>query len=82
MDDDRYLRLSDLAAYSTLSIRTIRRYLAHATHPLPVHRIGGRVLVRKSEFDRWLCEHDDQAVDMTEDARRVAESLRGYVVKG
>jgi excisionase family DNA binding protein len=52
--DDRYLTLADLVAYSGLSLRTINRYLAATDAPLPHYRIGGRILVKKSEFDQWV----------------------------
>jgi excisionase family DNA binding protein len=52
--DDRYLTIADLAEYSTLSDRTIRRHLTSPTRPIPHYTIGGRVLVRRSEFDAWV----------------------------
>ncbi len=51
--DDAYLPLKRLAAYAGLSVRTLQGYLKHAVSPLPFYRIGGRVLVRRSEFDAW-----------------------------
>ncbi len=51
--DDAYLPLRALAGYSGLSVRTLRGYLVHASSPLPHYRIGGKVLVRRSEFDAW-----------------------------
>jgi excisionase family DNA binding protein len=54
--EDRYLTLTALAAYSGLSVRTLQRHLAAAAHSLPRYRVGGRVLVRRSEFDAWMAE--------------------------
>jgi hypothetical protein len=51
--DDEYLSLKALAAYSGLSVRTLRTYLTHSSYPLSCYRIGGRVLVRRSDFDGW-----------------------------
>jgi hypothetical protein len=51
--DDGYLPLKALAAYSGLSVRTLRNYLTHPLYPLSSYRIGGKVLVRRSEFDTW-----------------------------
>jgi excisionase family DNA binding protein len=51
--DDSYLSLKALAKYSGLSVRTLRGYITHPAHPLPCYRIGGRVLVRRSDFDAW-----------------------------
>jgi len=51
--DDAYLPLRALAAYSGLSVRTLRNYLAHPASTMPHYRIGGKILVRRSEFDAW-----------------------------
>jgi predicted DNA-binding transcriptional regulator AlpA len=57
-EDDRYLRLPELVRYSSLSEKTLRRLMRDPVHPLPVHRIVGRTVVKRSEFDRWLNEHE------------------------
>lgn len=51
---DPYLTLRALAAYSGISVRKLREYLADSFNPLPCYRIGGKVLIRRSEFDRWI----------------------------
>lgn len=53
VDDDRYLSVRSLATYSGLSVRTLRSYLTHAADPLPHYRVGGKILVRRSDFDAW-----------------------------
>lgn len=52
--DDAYLSLRSLARYSDLSIRTLRTYLAHPTHPIPHFKMQGKILVKRSEFDAWM----------------------------
>lgn len=49
-----YLSLRVLSTYSNLSIRTLRGYLSHRARPLPHYRVGGKVLVKRSEFDAWV----------------------------
>ena len=49
-----YFSLQRLAAYSSLSVRTLRGYLHHADRPLPYYRVGGKILVNRSEFDAWM----------------------------
>ena len=56
VDDDPYLALRTLAAYGGLSVRTLRSYLTHPSTPLPHYRIGGKILVRRSEYDRWASQ--------------------------
>lgn len=52
--EDRYLTLKQLVRYSGLSIGTLRRRLRDRTNPLPHRRVGRRILVLRSAFDRWL----------------------------
>ena len=54
--DDRYLSLRSLAAYAGMSIRTLRALLVRRHAPLPHYRIGGKILLRRSEFDQWAAE--------------------------
>ena len=51
---DQYLTLRTLSAYSGISIRTLREYLKQQGNPLPCYRPGGKLLVKRSEFDRWM----------------------------
>ena len=51
---DAYLPLKALAAYGGLSVRTLRGYLSHPATPLPHYRVGGKILVKRSEFDSWI----------------------------
>ena len=67
---DPWLSLEALSRYSGLSVRTLRAYLTHPYHPLPHYRlvephpvvdkhgkrrtVSGKILVRRSEFDRWM----------------------------
>ena len=53
---DGYLTLRQLVRYSGLSMGTLRRDLKRSDRPLPHYRHGRRILIRKSEFDRWLQE--------------------------
>ena len=48
-----YFSLKALAVYSGLSVRTLRGYLTNPARPLPHLRIGGKILVRRSDFDAW-----------------------------
>jgi len=48
-----YLPLKALATYAGLSVRTLRAYLTHPAHPLPHFRIGGKILVLRSDYDAW-----------------------------
>jgi hypothetical protein len=49
-----YLKLRDLARYSGLSVRTLRQWLNDPENPLPCYRVGGVMLVKLVEFERWI----------------------------
>ena len=56
---DPYLPLRALAKYAGLSVRKLREYLADPAHPLPCYRVGGKIVVRRSEFDAWIAKYRD-----------------------
>ena len=70
-----YLSLRALSAYADLSVRTLRGYLSHPTRPLPHYRVGGKILVRRSEFDAWMSRF--RVDDMIQVDAIVAEVLTG-----
>jgi hypothetical protein len=52
---DPLLSLRALAGYSSLSPRTLRGFIdLPPTEALPCYRLPGKVLVRRSDFDRWI----------------------------
>ena len=57
---DPFLSLKALASYSGLSIRKLRDLLDDPLRPLPYYRIGGKILVRRSEFDAWMAAYRHQ----------------------
>jgi hypothetical protein len=52
-----FLDLQALADYSSCSVRWLRARLTDKQAPLPCYRIGGKVLVKVDEFDRWMAGH-------------------------
>ncbi len=67
---DTWMDLKGLSHYSGLSIRSLRAFLIDADNPLPHYRmrephvittkakkrraVSGKILIRRSEFDRWM----------------------------
>lgn len=49
-----YLSLQALAGYSSCSVRWLRDRLTDPVAPLPHHRIGGKILIRREDFDVWI----------------------------
>jgi predicted DNA-binding transcriptional regulator AlpA len=66
--DDGYLPLPELSTYSGLSVRTLRDHLRDPAHPLPHFQIGGRVVVKRSEYDRWAEQFHRHSAAAPEDA--------------
>ncbi len=54
---DPFLPLKALATYSGLSVRKLRQCLEDPAHPVPCYRVGGKILVRRSEFDTWIAAY-------------------------
>jgi helix-turn-helix protein len=71
---DPFLGLQALATYSGLSRRKLRDYLIDPAHPLPCYRVGGKILVRRSEFDTWIARHRE--VGCGDVDRLVADALK------
>lgn len=73
---DPYLSLRALAQYSGCSVRWLRDRLTDPHHPVPCYRLpGGKILVRRSEFDGWLVRY--RRVGHEQVARVVAGVLDG-----
>ena len=51
--DPEYLSIKALASYSGISARTLRTLLKDQVNPIPCRRIGGKILVRRGEYDSW-----------------------------
>jgi excisionase family DNA binding protein len=51
-----WLDLKAVQQYACVSERTLRDWI-HRTDPLPAVRVGAKMLVRRSDFDRWLQNH-------------------------
>ena len=67
---DPFLSLKGLAGYSGMSVRKLRDCLTHPVSPLPCYRVDGKVLVRRSDFDRWM-----EAFKHTPDVDRIVDEV-------
>jgi len=56
LTDDKFLDLKQLVQYSTFSDSTLRNYLSDPDNPIPYFRVKRKIIIKKSEFDRWM-EH-------------------------
>ncbi|HKA38146.1 MAG TPA: helix-turn-helix domain-containing protein [Burkholderiales bacterium] len=75
VDDDGYRTLTELAERARLPVRTLRRYLRDADHPLPHYRVGARVLVKVSEFDLWMRHYQQRGSDYEARAEQILAAM-------
>ena len=59
-----WLDLKALQEYACVSERTLREWIRLAEEPLPASRVGGKILVSRTTFDRWLEAHQIKHVDV------------------
>lgn len=76
---DQYFDLKGLAAYSALAVPTLRDYLKDGRNPVPYFKVKGKILVRKSEFDRWL---EDFRVNRKQHVQSVVDEVMTSLKKG
>ncbi len=75
-DLDPYLSLKALSAYAGLSIRTLRMALTDPVHPLPHYRPGGgKILVRRSDFDRWMTKFRQESPKLDRLVSEIAKEM-------
>jgi excisionase family DNA binding protein len=59
-----WLDLKALQKYACVSERTLREWIHRPVDPLPAVRVGTKILVRRSDFDRWLEGYQIKSVDL------------------
>ena len=59
-----WLDLKALLLYACVSERTLREWIHRPSNPLPAARVGTKILVRRSTFDRWMENHSLKTIDI------------------
>jgi excisionase family DNA binding protein len=59
-----WMDLRSLQQYACVSERTLRVWVHLADNPLPATQVGSKILIRRSDFDRWLEAHQIKQVDL------------------
>jgi excisionase family DNA binding protein len=72
-----WLGLRQVTQYADVSERTVRAWIHAPVDPLPAVRVGGKILVRRSELDLWLGRHRVTALETIDVDGIVREALQG-----
>jgi hypothetical protein len=76
LNTDRLFDLKNLSQHSCLGVPTLRDYIRSGG--LPHFKLKGKILVRLSEFNRWLESYRvDTKSDLNNIVNDVLESLNG-----
>ena len=76
-----WLGLRRLAEYSDTSERTLRGWIHSPVDPLPAVRIGGKILVRRADFDTWMQRHKIEPLATDDVDAIVREVVEGVTVE-
>lgn len=74
-----WLDLRALRQYACVSERTLREWIHRPLNPLPAVRVGTKILVRRTGFDRWLEGHEVKALDVNSIVEELMEGVTGRV---
>ena len=67
---DRYFDLRGLSAYSAFGVATLRDYIR--SDGLPCFKVKGKILIKKSEFDRWI---ENYRINQSQDIDTLVDSV-------
>ena len=67
---DQYFDLRGLEVYSSIRVPTLRDYIR--SDALPCFKVKGKILIRKSEFDRWL---EQYRINRKHDLNRIVDDI-------
>ncbi len=75
-----WLDLRALTQYAGVSERTVREWIHRAQNPLPAVKVDKKILVRRTQFDRWLEAHLLQPADSV-NIGRIVNDVVGSLIK-
>jgi len=72
-----WLGLRQVTQYADVSERTVRSWIHASVDALPAVRVGGKILVRRSELDAWLARHRVRPLETIDLDGIVRDALQG-----
>lgn len=59
-----WMDLKSLQRYADVSERRLRELIHRPINPLPASRVGTKILVNRTTFDRWVENHRLKTIDV------------------
>jgi excisionase family DNA binding protein len=72
-----WLDLKAIQRYACISERTLREWIHRPMDPLPACRVGGKILIRRTLFDRWMEAHQVKTIDVSCIVEELAAEVMG-----
>jgi excisionase family DNA binding protein len=72
-----WLDLKALTKYACVSERTLREWIHRSDQPLPASQVGAKLLIKRSDFDRWMTSHRVTQIKSVDVDAVVSEVLAG-----
>jgi Helix-turn-helix domain len=73
--DIGWFDLKGLEKYASASNRTLRAWIHRAFDPLPASQVGGKLRVKRCEFDRWMERQSVKRVDVGQIVDEIVSSV-------
>lgn len=73
-----WLCLREVTRYVNVSERTLRAWIHAPVDALPAFRVGGRMLVRRTELNAWLARRRVQKLGSVDVDAIVKDVLQGF----
>ena len=70
-----WLDLRRLTQYAAVSERTLRNWIHSPVDPLPAVQVRGKILVRRTDFDRWLEQRAVKPIDINGIVGEIVEAV-------
>ena len=71
---DQFFDLEGLSVYSALSVSTLRAHIR--ANGLPAFKVMGKILIRKSEFDKWISRY---RINQAQDLESIVDDVIGLI---
>jgi excisionase family DNA binding protein len=72
-----WMDLKSLQRHADVCERTLREWIHRPENPLPASQVGGKFLVRRTVFDRWLEAQQIRPLDIGCMVDDIVSSLAG-----